>query len=113
MLVSQLVGMRLRGVPPMTVVDAYVALRKLNVPATLDHVQAFYLAHRANIKNEQDLVRLVCDHFEQNPVLSKFTNESQVPGAVWLVPVELSGCRSIRSDFLDVFALGGGYHHPP
>ena len=67
LLVSQLVGMRLRGVPPMTVVDAYVALRKLNVPTTLDHVQAFYLAHRANIKNEQDLVKFVRDHFEQNP----------------------------------------------
>ncbi len=43
-------------------------------------------------------------------VLSKFPNESQVPGTVSLVPVEMSGRRSIRSDFLDVSRLGDGYH---
>ena len=42
------------------------------------------------------------------PVLSKFQNESQGPAAARLVPVGGGGRRSIRSDFLDVSALGGG-----
>ncbi len=53
------------------------------------------------------------DFVKSEPVLSKFTNESQVAQVVWLVAVEMDGRRSIRSDFLDVSALGGGYHRPP
>ena len=53
------VGMSFRGSPAKLLVDAHVALAKRGHPVGFDQVEAAYLAHRSNVRSEQDLVTIV------------------------------------------------------
>ena len=56
-----LIGMRLRGTPSQLIVDAHSALAKRDRPTTIDVVETTYLAHRSEVRSEQDLVRLLLE----------------------------------------------------
>ncbi len=56
---GRLVGMRLRRCPVRLLVDAHIALAKRGHSVNLDVVEMVYLAHRSNVRHEQDLVSLV------------------------------------------------------
>lgn len=56
---AHVIGMRLRREPVDLILDAHVALEKRGEGVDLSVVEAAYLAHRSNVKNEQDLVSFV------------------------------------------------------
>ena len=53
------VAMRLRGTPVALVVDAYTVLRKAGRDVALETVEATYIANRAGVHGERELVGLV------------------------------------------------------
>lgn len=52
-----LLGMRLRGTPPMLLISAYVALRKRGHDIDLNALEAGYLSHPSEFRAIDDLVR--------------------------------------------------------
>jgi uncharacterized protein YqfA (UPF0365 family) len=54
-----IITMRLRGVPPILLVDAYTALRRSGVETTVRNVEEAYLANRTRMRTSQDLIGLV------------------------------------------------------
>jgi uncharacterized protein YqfA (UPF0365 family) len=57
-----ILGMRLRGTPPALIIDAYVALKKRGREASLDVVEATYLADAGRSLDPDDLANLVDQH---------------------------------------------------
>jgi hypothetical protein len=57
--ITDVIGMRLRGSPPAMIVDALIALKFQNVPATAADVEAAYLAHPGAVSGAAELVELV------------------------------------------------------
>ena len=57
--VFDILGMHLRGNPPSLLVDAYLALLMQGVQTSLGKVERTYIAHRAQVADAGDLVRLV------------------------------------------------------
>ena len=55
----QVVAMRLRGNPPMMLIDSYIALRRSGVNATIADVENVYIDCRNRVRNAGDLVELV------------------------------------------------------
>ena len=51
--------MRLRGVPPVLLVDAYTALRRAGIDTTVREVEELYLDNRTRVRTSQDLIGLV------------------------------------------------------
>jgi uncharacterized protein YqfA (UPF0365 family) len=54
-----IIAMRLRGVPPMLLVEAYTALRRTGNETTVREVEETYLANRTRVRTSQDLIGLV------------------------------------------------------
>lgn len=54
-----IITMRLRGVPPILLVDAYTALRRTGNETTVREVEESYLANRTRVRTSQDLIGLV------------------------------------------------------
>ena len=54
-----IISMRLRGVPPILLVDAYTALRRTGNETTVREVEESYLANRTRVRTSQDLIGLV------------------------------------------------------
>jgi uncharacterized protein YqfA (UPF0365 family) len=57
--IFSVLGMRLRGNPPILLVDAYVALRRAGVNASIADVEGAYIDHRTRVRTHDDLVELV------------------------------------------------------
>ena len=51
--------MRLRGNPPMLLVDAYIALKRSGMSATIYDVENVYIDNRNHILTSDELVELV------------------------------------------------------
>jgi uncharacterized protein YqfA (UPF0365 family) len=54
-----IITMRLRGVPPVLLVDAYTALRRAGNETAVREVEETYLANRTRVRTSQDLIGLV------------------------------------------------------
>jgi uncharacterized protein YqfA (UPF0365 family) len=54
-----LLGMRMRGNPQGLLVDAYIALRRARVNASIVDVEGTYMDHRTRVRTHDDLVELV------------------------------------------------------
>jgi uncharacterized protein YqfA (UPF0365 family) len=68
-----IIAMRLRGVPPILLVDAYTALRRAGNETTVRKVEGTYLANRTRVRTSQDLIGLV---------KSKTTSKSTEPRSI-------------------------------
>ena len=55
----EMLKMRLRGLPPALIVEAYILLNKTGVPITTGDLEALYLEHPDRIRTSSDLVALV------------------------------------------------------
>ena len=56
---TQIIGMRLRGNPPVLLIDAYIVLKRQNVSATIVDVEEVYIDSRTRVSSSSDLVELV------------------------------------------------------
>ena len=54
-----IVMMRLRGNPPMLLVDAYITLKRSGSPATITDVELTYVDNKTDVLSSDDLVELV------------------------------------------------------
>lgn len=54
-----IITMRLRGVPPILLVDAYTALRRTGNETSVREVEETYLANRTRVRTSQDLIGLI------------------------------------------------------
>jgi uncharacterized protein YqfA (UPF0365 family) len=52
-------GMRLRGSPPLLVVDAYVLLKRSGVDVSIADVEIAYIEYKTRVRSRDDLVELV------------------------------------------------------
>jgi len=52
----EIVGMRLRGNPPLLIIDAYLALLHSGEQITLRDVESCYIVNRSRITDSHDLV---------------------------------------------------------
>jgi hypothetical protein len=51
--------MRLRGNPPMLLIDAYISLRRAGIPTTIVAVEETYIDNKNRVSTSDDLVELV------------------------------------------------------
>ncbi len=58
----QIIGMRLRGNPPLLLIDAYISLRRAGISTTIGEVENVYIDSRNRILTSNDLVELVRAH---------------------------------------------------
>jgi uncharacterized protein YqfA (UPF0365 family) len=54
-----IIGMRLRGNPPVLLIDAYIALHRASVATTIADVENTYIDNRTRVRNSEDLVHFV------------------------------------------------------
>jgi uncharacterized protein YqfA (UPF0365 family) len=54
-----IVAMRMRGDPAMLLIDAYIALKRAGVHATIVDVESVYIEQRTRVRSRDDLVELV------------------------------------------------------
>ena len=54
-----IVSMRLRGNPPLLLIDAYIALKRAGIDASIVDVENAYIDSRTRVKTAPDLVALV------------------------------------------------------
>ena len=57
--VFQIMQMRLRGNPPMLLVQAYIKLRRAGMPVTIRDVEAAYVDAKTRISTTEQLVELM------------------------------------------------------
>ncbi len=57
--IIHIVAMRLRGNPRWLLIDAYIAIRRANVGATIGEVENAYVGCRSRVLTSDDLVELV------------------------------------------------------
>ena len=57
--VFDVLGMRLRGNPPVLLIDAYIALHRAGVSVTIRDVETVYVDNRNRISTSDSLVELV------------------------------------------------------
>ena len=55
----QIIAMRLRGNPPILLIDAYINLRRAEISTTIGEVENVYIDSRSRILTSDDLVNLV------------------------------------------------------
>jgi uncharacterized protein YqfA (UPF0365 family) len=58
-MLTSILGMRLRGTPPNLVIDAYIQLRMRGHDVELADVERLYIAQRQRVRSAGDLVDLV------------------------------------------------------
>lgn len=54
-----LIMMRLRGNPPLLLIDAYIVLKHQGVSVSIGEIEKTYIVHRSQITASDDLVELV------------------------------------------------------
>jgi len=54
-----IVVMRLRGNPPLLLIDAYIALHRSGVDISIAEVENTYIDNRIRVRNSEDLVHFV------------------------------------------------------
>jgi hypothetical protein len=54
-----ILAMRLRGNPPMMLIDAYIALRRSGIETTIAEVENIYIDCRTRVRDAGDLADLV------------------------------------------------------
>jgi uncharacterized protein YqfA (UPF0365 family) len=54
-----IVGMRLRGNPPILLIDAYIALKRAGVETSIREIEGTYIDHRTRVRNRDELIELV------------------------------------------------------
>ncbi len=59
-----IVGMRLRGNPPMLLIDAFIKLRKIPVDTSIQEVEVVYIRNKTQASTSDALVKLVQEHRE-------------------------------------------------
>ncbi|MBL4884973.1 MAG: flotillin-like FloA family protein [Planctomycetaceae bacterium] len=52
-------AMRIRGNPPILLIDTYISLKHAGIAATISEVEVVYIENRNRIANSDDLVELV------------------------------------------------------
>jgi uncharacterized protein YqfA (UPF0365 family) len=57
--VFQVIAMRLRGNPPNLLIDAYIALKRAGLPASIADVENKYIDARNRVLTSDDLVELM------------------------------------------------------
>lgn len=62
-----IVAMRLRGTPPMLIIDAYTALLQSGEDVRLHDVESQYVVHRATIMDVRDLIEKVRECKRKSP----------------------------------------------
>jgi uncharacterized protein YqfA (UPF0365 family) len=55
----QIIGMRLRGNPPLLLIDAYIRLRRAGISTTIDEVENVYIDSSTRVSTSDNLVELV------------------------------------------------------
>lgn len=63
--IFQIIGMNLRGNPPILIIDATLILQKSGTPSTLNEVEACYIVNRGKVNDPQTLARLVPKYREE------------------------------------------------
>jgi uncharacterized protein YqfA (UPF0365 family) len=63
---ANIVGMRLRGNPPMLLVDAFILLRKHEVDVSIDMVEVVYVTNRTRASSPEALMQLVQEKKQTN-----------------------------------------------
>src|SRR5688500_15427876 len=76
-----ILGMRLRGSPPSLVVDAYIALRRSGVNATIADVEGVYIDKRTRVRSRDDLVALVTDSVASRQATTHAESRAGAPRA--------------------------------
>ncbi|MCC6695208.1 MAG: flotillin-like FloA family protein [Candidatus Hydrogenedentes bacterium] len=61
----QIVAMRLRGNPPIRIIDAYVQMTKRGHRISIDVVEATFIAHQENATSVDALVRILEEQLAQ------------------------------------------------
>ena len=61
-----IVGMRLRGNPPMLLIDAYIKLRKMGVDVSIAIVEVVYITNKGKARTPDILATLVMEQLEKN-----------------------------------------------
>jgi hypothetical protein len=81
--VIEILGMRMRGNPASLIVDAHVKLLHSGVRTNIGDVESTYIAHKREIRDSQQLVKLVRERGAAREVGA----EMLIP--LWLTPDEL------------------------
>jgi len=63
--IMSLTALRLRGSPPNLILNAYIHLRRLEIPVTIFGVEAIYLANRKAVHGLEDLVQKVQEEWQR------------------------------------------------
>lgn len=63
---AAVVGMRLRGNPPMLLIDAFIQLRKTSVMVGINVVEVVYIANKMKASSPDILVELVLEQLGKN-----------------------------------------------
>ena len=63
---TDIVAMRLRGNPPMLLVNAYITLQRAGIPVTIKDVENAYIDARSRIATSDDLVQVVKSRSDLN-----------------------------------------------
>ncbi|MGI9456706.1 MAG: flotillin-like FloA family protein [Aeoliella sp.] len=58
-LLPQILAMRLRGNPPLLLIDAYITLRRAGISTTIDEVENVYIDSSTRVSTSDNLVELV------------------------------------------------------
>ena len=61
-----IVGMRLRGNPPMLLIDAFIKLRKIPVDTSIQEVEVVFIQNKVRASTPDALVRLVQEYREKH-----------------------------------------------
>lgn len=62
----QIIGMRLRGNPPILLIDAYILLRKADVNVQIGYVEVVYIENKNGIDSPEKLAELVKRYLKEN-----------------------------------------------
>ena len=62
----QIIGMRLRGNPPLLLIEAYIILKKADVNVQIGYVEVVYIENKNGINTPEKLAELVNKYLEKN-----------------------------------------------
>lgn len=63
---AAVIGMRLRGNPPMLLINAFIQLRKIPAMVGIDFVEAVYIRNKTKASSPDILAELVLEQQEKN-----------------------------------------------
>ena len=62
----QIIGMRLRGNPPLLLIDAYILLRKEDIDVQIGYVEVVYIENKNGTDSPEKLAELVKRYLKEN-----------------------------------------------